>query len=56
MTTTLTVEQMVDELMLNYIEAYHEDGDFFNPDAYQEQLDDMDDEEIVELYNDTFDY
>jgi hypothetical protein len=56
MTDEMTLEDMYEELHLNYVEMYHEDSDVFDPDGYSEYLDKLSDEELIELYNDTFDY
>lgn len=51
----MTLEDMYNELHQNYVECYHEDSDMFNPDGYAEYLDGLTDDELTELFNDTFD-
>ena len=45
---------MTNDLMTNYIEMYHEDADMFNPDAYEEYLNGLDDDELTELWLETY--
>ena len=47
-------DTMFDELLQEYVERYHEDADIFNPDAYEEELRSMDDEDLETLYLETF--
>jgi hypothetical protein len=55
MTNTLTIKDMYEELSVNYDECYHEE-DNYNPEGYMEYLDGLTEDEIEELYNETFDY
>ena len=41
---------LVNELTREYVEAYHEDPEIFNPDAYDELLDGMTTSELEEEY------
>jgi uncharacterized protein YeaO (DUF488 family) len=47
-------EQIVSSLSQNYAECYHEEENY-NQEKYDEELDDMDEEELLELYNSTYD-
>ena len=54
---TMTHEQelaMFEELMVNYVDRHHEDSDLFNPDAYEELLENMTDEEFIAEYESVF--
>jgi hypothetical protein len=46
--------QMFEDLMTNYVEMYHEDPEYFNPDGYEEYLYSLDDDEFNEEYNKFF--
>ena len=53
----MTQEQelsMFEELMVNYVERHHEDSEYFNPDAYEELLENMTDEEFIAEYESVF--
>jgi hypothetical protein len=54
MTNQPSIGDMFEELMTNYIERYHEEGDFYNPDGYEYYLNSLDDDEFIEVYNETF--
>jgi hypothetical protein len=54
MTNQPTIGDMFEELMQNYDERYHDD-DTYNPDRYEYYLNSLDDDEFIELYNETFD-
>jgi hypothetical protein len=53
MTDTLSIGDMFEELMQDYHERYHDD-DSYNPEGYEEYLNSLTDDEIEELYNETF--
>jgi hypothetical protein len=55
MTNTLTIEDMYTELSQNYDEMYHDHPDCYNPENYEEYLNGLTDDELTELYNETFD-
>jgi hypothetical protein len=53
----MTQEQelaMFEELMTNYVERYHEDSEYFNPEAYEDLLENMTDEEFIAEYESVF--
>jgi hypothetical protein len=54
MTNTLSIGDMFEELSVNYDEQYHDD-DSYNPEGYMEYLDGLTDDELTELYTNTFD-
>jgi len=45
---------LVEELTREYAEAYHEDPEIFNPDAYEEELSNMAASELEEEYTRVF--
>ena len=45
---------LVEELTREYAEAYHEDPEIFNPDAYEEELSNMTTSELEEEYSRVF--
>ena len=54
---TMTQEQelaMFEELMVNYVERHHEDSESFNPEAYEDLLENMTDEEFIAEYESVF--
>ena len=51
---TLTVEEMMDQLIQNYDEMYHDDPDGYNPEHYEQYLEEMSEDELVELYKETY--
>ena len=54
---TMTQEQelaMFEELMVNYVERHHEDSEYFNPEAYEDLLENMTDEEFIAEYESVF--
>jgi hypothetical protein len=53
MTDIKTIKDMYEELSLEYDERYHEE-DNYNPEGYMEYLDGLTEDEIEELYNETF--
>lgn len=54
-TNTLpTLGDMYEQLMLNYHECYHEEGDYYNPEGYEEYLDGLSDQELTDLYEETY--
>ena len=46
--------EMFTELMQNYHEMYHEDTEYYNPESYEQYLDEMTDEEFIDEYNNYF--
>ena len=53
----MTQEQelaMFEELMVNYVERHHEDSESFNPEAYEDLLENMTDEEFIAEYESVF--
>lgn len=42
------------ELNQEYAERFHEDSDVYKPDRFEEELSGMDNDEVLELYNDWF--
>lgn len=45
---------MVEQLLLNYDEMYHDDPDGYNPEGYEEYLDGLCEEDLTELYDETY--
>jgi hypothetical protein len=45
---------MFEELLQEYVEAYHED-ESYDPEAYSEYLYELTNDEFIELYRETFD-
>jgi hypothetical protein len=53
MTDNKTIKDMYEELIVDYDEGYHEYDDY-NPEGYMEYLDGLTEDELTELYNETF--
>ena len=47
----MNYDEMFEQLMTNYHEMYHEEGEYYNPEWYEEQLNNMDDDQLTEEYN-----
>jgi hypothetical protein len=52
--TKPTLQEMYEQLMLEYDETMHEEEEYYNPEGYQEYLDGLSDDELTELYNDKY--
>jgi hypothetical protein len=52
--TNMTEYDMMTELLQNYDELYHDHPDCYNPQGYEDYLNELSEEELTELYNDTF--
>jgi hypothetical protein len=52
--TKPTLEDMYEQLMLDYHETMHEEEEYYNPEGYEQYLDGLSDDELTELYNDKY--
>ena len=46
--------EMFTQLIDNYHEMYHEDTEYYNPEWYEQYLDEMTDDEFIVEYNNYF--